>query len=135
MSHSPTPLPSGPAIAPILAPATRQNSCARWLPGLQMLRHYEVAWLRHDLVAGLALTAVLVLGGVAYAVDSCVPAFGGLYATIFGLQAYAVFGPSRVLVLGCFAELKDPVKDKLKRFGLIAPTERAKSPSDHRPGR
>ncbi|MBC7732338.1 MAG: hypothetical protein H7306_10610, partial [Bacteriovorax sp.] len=26
---------------------------ARWLPGLQTLRHYEIAWLRHDVVAGL----------------------------------------------------------------------------------
>ena len=120
MSHSPTPLPSGPAVAPILAPATRQNSWARWLPGLRMRRYYEVAWLRHDLVAGLALTAVLMPVGIAYAVASAVPAICGLYVTIFGLLAYAVFGPSRVLVLGCFAELKDPVKDKLKRFGLFA---------------
>ena len=28
------------------------------------------------------------------------PAISGLYATIFGLLAYALFGPSRVLVLG-----------------------------------
>jgi high affinity sulfate transporter 1 len=51
-------------------------------------------------VAGFALTAVLVPVGMAYAVASGVPAISGLYATIFGLLAYAVFGPSRVLVLG-----------------------------------
>ena len=72
----------------------------RWLPGLHTLRHYELAWLRHDVVAGLALTAVLIPVGIAYAVASGVPAICGLYATIFGLLAYAVFGPSRVLVLG-----------------------------------
>lgn len=70
------------------------------MPGLDTLRHYEIAWLRHDLFAGLALTAVLVPVGIAYAVASGVPAICGLYATIFGLLAYAVFGPSRVLVLG-----------------------------------
>lgn len=72
----------------------------RWLPGIQTARHYELAWLRHDLVAGLVLTAVLVPVGIAYAVAAGVPAINGLYATIFGLLAYALFGPSRVLVLG-----------------------------------
>ena len=72
----------------------------RWLPGLHTLRSYEAAWLRHDVVAGLVLTAVLVPVGIAYAVASGVPGICGLYATIFGLLAYALFGPSRVLVLG-----------------------------------
>lgn len=74
--------------------------CLRWFPGIQTLRHYEMAWLRHDLFAGLVLTAVLVPVGIAYAVAAGVPATSGLYATIFGLLAYAMFGPSRVLVLG-----------------------------------
>ena len=72
----------------------------RWLPGLQIMREYQIGWLRHDVMAGLALTAVLVPVGIAYAVASGLPAICGLYATIFGLLAYAVFGPSRVLVLG-----------------------------------
>ncbi|EHR72201.1 sulfate permease-like transporter, MFS superfamily [Burkholderiales bacterium JOSHI_001] len=75
-------------------------SLGRWLPGLQGLAHYDRAWLRHDLVAGLVLTAVLVPVGVAYAVASGLPPICGLYATVFGLLAYAMFGPSRVLVLG-----------------------------------
>ena len=77
-----------------------QTGLMRWLPGLHTLRHYELAWLRHDVLAGLALTAVLIPVGIAYAVASGVPAISGLYATIFGLLAYALFGPSRVLVLG-----------------------------------
>ena len=72
----------------------------RWLPGLHTLRHYEAAWLRHDVLAGLALTAVLVPVGIAYSVASGLPGIYGLYATLVGLLAYAVFGPSRVLVLG-----------------------------------
>ena len=72
----------------------------RWLPGVETLRHYQVDWLRHDLQAGLVLTAVLVPVGIAYAVASGVPAIAGLYATIAALVAYALFGPSRVLVLG-----------------------------------
>jgi len=72
----------------------------RWVPGLDSLRHYDLAWLRGDVLAGLALTAVLVPVGIAYAVASGLPAISGLYATIFGLLAYALFGPSRLLVLG-----------------------------------
>jgi high affinity sulfate transporter 1 len=72
----------------------------RWFAGLQTFRGYKWAWLRHDLLAGLALTAVLVPVGIAYAVACGVPAIGGLYATIFALLAYALFGPSRVLVIG-----------------------------------
>lgn len=72
----------------------------RWLPGLQTLRAYELAWLRHDIVAGLVLTTMLVPVGIAYAVASGVPGIYGLYATIVPLLAYALFGPSRILVLG-----------------------------------
>ncbi len=72
----------------------------RWLPGLQMLRQYEAAWLPHDLMAGLVLTTMLVPVGIAYAVASGVPGIYGLYATIVPLLAYALFGPSRILVLG-----------------------------------
>jgi len=64
------------------------------------LRSYEVAWLRHDIVAGLVLTTMLVPVGIAYAVASGVPGIYGLYATIIPLLAYALFGPSRILVLG-----------------------------------
>jgi high affinity sulfate transporter 1 len=72
----------------------------RWVPGIQLVRHYEIGGLRHDLVAGLALTAVLVPVGIAYAVASGLPGICGLYATVAGLLAYALFGPSRILVLG-----------------------------------
>ena len=73
---------------------------SRWLPGLRTLREYEVGWLRHDIVAGLVLTTMLVPVGIAYAVASGVPGIHGLYATIVPLLAYALFGPSRILVLG-----------------------------------
>jgi len=43
---------------------------------------------------------MLVPVGIAYAVASGVPGIDGLYATIVPLLAYALFGPSRILVLG-----------------------------------
>src|SRR5215475_5433844 len=72
----------------------------RWFPGLYTLRHYKSSWLRHDLGAGLVMTTMLVPVGIAYAEASGVPGINGLYATIVPLLAYALFGPSRILVLG-----------------------------------
>jgi len=77
-----------------------QTGLTRWLPGLHTLRHYQPGWLQHDAVAGLVLTTMLVPVGIAYAVASGLPGIYGLYATIVPLLAYALFGPSRILVLG-----------------------------------
>jgi len=72
----------------------------KWLPGVQMLKNYRAAWFPNDLVAGLVLTTMLVPVGIAYAEASGVPGIYGLYATIVPLLAYALFGPSKILVLG-----------------------------------
>jgi high affinity sulfate transporter 1 len=72
----------------------------RWIPGFHTLRTYHSSWLRHDIVAGLVMTTMLVPVGIAYAEASGVPGISGLYATIVPLLAYALFGPSRILVLG-----------------------------------
>jgi len=72
----------------------------RWVPGARTLLSYELAWLPRDVGAGLVLTTMLVPVGIAYAVASGVPGIYGLYATIVPLLAYALFGPSRILVLG-----------------------------------
>jgi len=77
-----------------------QTGWIRWFPGLITLRQYEAIWLRHDLVAGLVMTTMLVPVGVAYAEASGVPGINGLYATIVPLLAYFLFGPSRILILG-----------------------------------
>ncbi|ODT08149.1 MAG: transporter [Mesorhizobium sp. SCN 65-20] len=72
----------------------------RWLPGFQILRQYRAGWLPNDVVAGIVLTTMLVPVGIAYAEASGLPGIYGLYATIVPLLAYALFGPSRILVLG-----------------------------------
>jgi high affinity sulfate transporter 1 len=65
-----------------------------------VLRHYQRAWLGRDVTAGLVLTALIVPAGMGTAVASGLPAIAGLYATIGPLLAYALFGPSRIMVLG-----------------------------------
>ncbi len=70
------------------------------VPGLAMLRSYQVGWLRSDVVAGLVLTALLVPQGMAYAELAGLPPITGLYTSILCLVGYALFGPSKILVLG-----------------------------------
>src|SRR5688572_24057771 len=72
----------------------------RRVPGLVAIRSYEASWLRSDLVAGVVLAAILVPQGMAYAELAGLPPVTGLYTTIACLVAYAVVGPSRILVLG-----------------------------------
>ena len=93
-------MPRTPAANPRIKRSTHSAGWLRWLPGLAAIGQYRLAWLRHDIVAGLALSAVLLPVGLAYAVASGVQPTSGLYATIVGLLAYALFGPSRMLVLG-----------------------------------
>ncbi len=70
------------------------------VPGVRVLRTYERAWLAKDVVAGLVLTALLVPQGMAYAELAGLPPITGLYTSILCLTAYALAGPSKVLVLG-----------------------------------
>src|SRR4051812_15784362 len=68
--------------------------------GVRMLRQYRREWLPKDLIAGVVLTTLLVPQGMAYAELAGLPAITGLYTTIMCLLGYALFGPSRILVLG-----------------------------------
>src|SRR5207248_4598895 len=61
---------------------------------------YRREWLAKDVVAGVVLSTLLVPQGMAYAELAGLPAITGLYTTILCLTGYAVFGPSRILVLG-----------------------------------
>src|SRR4051812_15223237 len=72
----------------------------RWVPGLKLIRQYPGPSVRPDLVAGVVLAAILVPQGMAYAELAGLPAATGLYTTVACLVGYALFGPSRVLVLG-----------------------------------
>ena len=87
----------------------------RWVPGLLTLRQYQAGWLPHDIIAGAVLATMLVPVGIAYAVASGLPGIYGLYATIVPLLAYALFGPSRIMVLGPDSSLAAII------FGVVYP--------------
>jgi high affinity sulfate transporter 1 len=64
------------------------------------LSGYRGRWLAKDVVAGLVLSALLVPQGMAYAELAGLPAVTGLYTSMLCLVGYALFGPSKILVLG-----------------------------------
>jgi len=72
----------------------------RWLPVLGWLPAYRGAWVLPDVLAGLAVWAVMVPEGMAYAGIVGVPPIMGLYTIVPPLIAYALLGTSRLLVVG-----------------------------------
>ncbi|NLY64664.1 MAG: sulfate permease [Alcaligenaceae bacterium] len=87
----------------VIAPRKSEADVSRilsWMPGLYTLLHYRKEWLKHDIIAGLVLTTVLIPVGIAYAVAAGIPGIYGLYASIVPILAYAIFGPSRFIVVG-----------------------------------
>jgi MFS superfamily sulfate permease-like transporter len=86
---------------PIMPIAARPTSIAqRLLPVLGWLPAYRRAWLLPDFLAGLAVWAVMVPEGMAYAGIVGVPPIAGLYTIVPPLIAYALLGTSRLLVVG-----------------------------------
>src|SRR4051812_27205995 len=92
---------SPPARTKPRAPVNpREDLMLSFIPGVATLAAYDRRWLPKDVVAGLVLTTLLVPQGMAYAELAGLPAITGLYTSVLCLVGYALFGPSRVLVLG-----------------------------------
>src|SRR5580692_3873115 len=72
----------------------------RLLPVLSWFPRYRSDWLLPDVLAGLAVWAVMVPEGMAYAGIVGVPPIMGLYTIVPPLIAYALLGTSRLLVVG-----------------------------------
>lgn len=70
------------------------------MPGLTRIRNLRAGDLRGEIAAGVAVAALLVPHGMAYAELAGVPAVHGLYTTVVGLVVYALVGPSRLLMVG-----------------------------------
>jgi sulfate permease, SulP family len=69
------------------------------IPAVGWIREYRPAWLRSDLLAALAVWALVVPQGIAYAQIAGLPPQAGLFATAAGVVAYALLGTSRQLVV------------------------------------
>src|SRR6478736_6344849 len=80
--------------------AAARGRLEAWVPGIRAARTYQRSWLSRDLIAGIVLVTLLVPQGMAYAELAGLPAITGLYTTVVCLVAYALVGPSPILVLG-----------------------------------
>ena len=80
--------------------ASLASKARRFLPILGWIPAYRHEWLLPDVFAGVALWAVMVPEGMAYAGIVGVPPIMGLYTIVPALLAYALLGTSRQLVVG-----------------------------------
>jgi high affinity sulfate transporter 1 len=87
-------------VEPDMTASPARARVERWVPGVRVLRTYERSWLSRDLIAAVVLVTLLVPQGMAYAELAGLPAITGLYTTVVCLIAYALVGPSPILVLG-----------------------------------
>jgi high affinity sulfate transporter 1 len=76
------------------------STASRFLPIVGWIPAYRHEWLLPDFFAGVALWAVMVPEGMAYAGIVGVPPVMGLYTIVPALLAYALLGTSRQLVVG-----------------------------------
>jgi len=84
-----------------MAISSRSDSIAQQLlPILGWLPSYRREWLLTDILAGVAVWAVMVPEGMAYSGIIGVPPITGLYTIVPPLIVYAILGTSRVLVVG-----------------------------------
>ncbi|SEH83543.1 high affinity sulphate transporter 1 [Rhizobium tibeticum] len=70
------------------------------LPILRGLAGFNKDWLRSDIPAGLSIAAVGLPSAIAYPAIAGLPPETGIYASIVAPIAYAIFGPSRLLIVG-----------------------------------
>jgi SulP family sulfate permease len=70
------------------------------LPILGWIRSYDRSWLRGDLIAGVAVAALIIPKNLGYAGIAGIPLQNGLYAAAAGAILYAIFGTSRQISTG-----------------------------------
>lgn len=107
----------------------RPSGLDAWIPGWASLRGVSLDALPQEIAAGLSIAAVAIPIGLAYAALTGVPLQVGLYASIFPMVAYALFGPSRYLIVGPDTATCLLVGSALTALGLHGPEERAAAAS------
>src|SRR4051812_7826791 len=107
------------------------------LPILEWLRSSERRWLRGDVAAGIAVTALIVPKDLGYAGIAGVPLQNGLYAAAAGAIIYALFCTSRQISTGPSSSLAAVAGGAVIATGLAGgeggPTGGARPPAPRGP--
>src|SRR5258708_39934402 len=96
----------------------------RLFPIVRQLAGYRTAWLSADILAGLSVAAVALPTAIAYPAIAGLPPEAGLYAAILPPIAYALFGPSRQLMVGPRTATTIMLASVLAGLALAAPDQR-----------
>jgi high affinity sulfate transporter 1 len=80
--------------------SSSERGWERFVPIAGWIRSYERPWLRGDLIAGVAVAALIIPKNLGYAGIAGIPLQNGLYAAAAGAILYAVFGTSRQISTG-----------------------------------
>src|SRR5512139_97510 len=81
-------------------PTPPSNGIARFIPGLALVKGFNPALLRTELVVAVTVFAVLVPSAMAYGDLAGVTPVAGLYVALGAMVMYALFGTSKQLVMG-----------------------------------
>lgn len=102
---------------------SRPISIARYLPILDWGRCYNKSRLIDDAVAAVIVAILLIPQALAYALVAGMPPEAGLYASIFGLSVYALFGTSNTVSVGPVAVLSLMTAAALAKLPLSGTAE------------
>lgn len=95
------------------------------VPLVEVVRSYDRRWLRHDLVAGLAVAALIVPKNLGYASIAGIPLQNGLYAAAAAAVLYGAFGTSRQISMGPSSGLAAVAASAAVAAGLTGPDSTA----------
>ena len=92
----------GGTLPPMRAapPTTASHGLTRFVPILDWSRSYDRRWLRGDLIAGIAVAAMIVPKNLGYAGIAGIPVENGLYAAAAAAIIYGLFCTSRHISTG-----------------------------------
>lgn len=79
---------------------SNSTGIARIIPGLALVRGFEPALIRTDLIAAVTVFAVLVPSSMAYGELAGVTPVAGMYVALGAMVMYALFGTSRQVIMG-----------------------------------
>ncbi|MCJ8143399.1 SulP family inorganic anion transporter [Ancylobacter sp. A5.8] len=94
------------------------------LPFLKGFAGFQPGWIRSDVPAGLAIATVAVPSAIAYPAIAGLPPEVGIYASLFPLIGYALFGPSRKLIVGPDAPTMTVLAGVLATMTAVTPGDR-----------
>ena len=95
-----------------------------FIPAARWMSRYERRFIVRDLAGGLAVGSMLIPQGLAFAQIVKVPPVQGLWSGIAAMIAYALFGPSRHLMVGPEAGTAMMVSAVLTTAKMESPEQR-----------